>query len=75
MDEEDVQSRASAFGWNVYTTTAAFRARFEDEIDLDVGDDITVMQAMPGGWWEGINSTSSRHGWFPRNHVSGQPSA
>lgn len=73
MEEEDVHSRASLYGWSVYSVAAAFRASHEDEIDLDVGATVTVIQAEPGGWWEGVNNTTLHHGWFPRNHVSQHP--
>lgn len=73
MVEEDLMSRAAEYGFQLHVCTAAFRARYEDEIDLNVGNEVLVIQAPAGGWWEGLNQATSAHGWFPRNHISSEP--
>lgn len=43
-----------------------------DELQLVVGDSITVIEAPHGGWWMGIKDINTKHplkGWFPANLV------
>ena len=39
-----------------------------DEIDLEVGDIITLLQVIDGGWWQGaknMHKKTAEYGWFP----------
>ena len=49
----------------------AFERRMADEIELEVDQEVIVVQAVDGGWWEVINDGA--HGWVPRSHLSEKP--
>ena len=48
--------------------THPFIARFADELSLETGEVVEVLQSPDGGWSEG--RMEERTGWFPNNHVS-----
>lgn len=40
----------------------------EQGLSFQAGDLIRVLQALPGGWWEGETEDGTR-GWFPSSYV------
>ena len=46
-----------------------YQRRNEDELDLTVGDEITLLLTPEGGWWLGTLPGRSSAGWFPANYV------
>jgi hypothetical protein len=45
-----------------------FVAREDDELSLEEGTEVTLMQKADGDWWLGSTS-DGRTGWFPSNYV------
>ncbi len=46
---------------------ASFSARNTDELSLNEGDRIVILETPEGGWWRG--ALGGQEGWFPSNHV------
>ena len=44
-----------------------YDAEFNDELSIRVGDVVTNVKQMSGGWWEG--QLNGKHGLFPENFV------
>ena len=41
----------------------------DDEIEMNRGDTILVLEIENDGWWRGENSNNKKEGWFPYNYV------
>lgn len=41
----------------------------DDELEMNRGETILVLEMENDGWWRGENSVSSKNGWFPYNYV------
>ncbi|KAJ3389117.1 cytochrome c oxidase subunit 1 [Lobulomyces angularis] len=44
-----------------------------DEVDLNIGDVVVVLESPEGGWWRGIKNVGDKNpasGWFPANFVN-----
>jgi hypothetical protein len=54
------------------TATWSFDARNEDEVALQVGSRVELLETPGGGWWRGRVEEGSvvSEGWFPANHVN-----
>ncbi len=48
--------------------TSAYEAKFQTELTLYAGEEVTVDKQPAGGWWHG--AMDRRSGWFPCNHVA-----
>ncbi|XP_067387035.1 rho guanine nucleotide exchange factor 5-like [Emydura macquarii macquarii] len=46
-----------------------YKARENDELDLEKADIIMVMQNSSDGWMEGVKLSDGERGWFPSEHV------
>jgi hypothetical protein len=46
-----------------------FCAARPHELNLEPGDQITVLRQHSSGWWEGRSILNGATGWFPSNHV------
>ncbi|XP_034640676.1 rho guanine nucleotide exchange factor 5-like [Trachemys scripta elegans] len=46
-----------------------YKARENDELDLEKADIIMVMQNSNDGWMEGVKLSDGERGWFPSEHV------
>lgn len=51
----------------------SYDAKYQDELQLNPGEDVVLLQPVEGGWWEGM--CRGRQGWFPSNHVEVLPPA
>ena len=51
------------------TVSHPYAANSIDELTIQPGETLTVMQKNTDGWWKGVNQTSGALGWFPANHV------
>ena len=51
--------------------THAFTARYQDELTVEVGDEIELLQQPDGGWFEG--RLGGKIGWFPDSHIQVNP--
>eukprot|EP00039_Didymoeca_costata_P026040 m.14781 g.14781 ORF g.14781 m.14781 type:complete len:344 (+) comp5204_c0_seq1:330-1361(+) len=67
----ELNARTVSFGWPVHVAEHAFTPRYEDELPLKPGDEVIVIQATEGGWWEAIVET--QHGWVPSAYLSSRP--
>ena len=72
-DKMSAESRAEAAVPSSCVATHAFVPNNEDELGLEVGVRVQVLQQPDGGWWEGkvqgVGIKPGRQGWFPSNHV------
>jgi len=63
-DEDEPQSLGS------YTVTTPYMPSLSDELDIHVGDKITILQEFDDGWVQGVNeSRGGAKGVFPRHCV------
>ncbi|CAG8548824.1 8565_t:CDS:2, partial [Racocetra fulgida] len=58
--EEDEQARKSTVEYD-------YQAKDSDELSLDKGDVVTVLEQVDKGWWKG--DLNGKIGMFPANHV------
>eukprot|EP00047_Mylnosiga_fluctuans_P005021 m.237912 g.237912 ORF g.237912 m.237912 type:complete len:1169 (+) comp13217_c0_seq1:55-3561(+) len=49
---------------------AKYERRNQDELDLVIGEDITLVLTPAGGWWLGTMPGRTSAGWFPANYVA-----
>lgn len=47
-----------------------YKAAAADEIDLEVGDEVIVLQKKDNGWWNGTNKSTGKTGDFPGTYVT-----
>eukprot|EP00042_Codosiga_hollandica_P028871 m.154919 g.154919 ORF g.154919 m.154919 type:complete len:2024 (+) comp52902_c0_seq1:25-6096(+) len=53
--------------YTVHIATHAFEPQHEDELRIEPGQEVVVIERPEGGWWHGkIGETA---GWFPSNYV------
>ncbi|KAJ3336506.1 hypothetical protein HDU93_002676 [Gonapodya sp. JEL0774] len=51
----------------------AFKARYADEVNINVGDKISLERRYEDGWAEGSNITTGQRGIFPASHIAPNP--
>ena len=52
---------------------AAYPAQSDVELDLKVGDVVTVLKKKSEGWYKGVNETTGKSGVFPACFVQSLP--
>ena len=62
-----VKSRMSSTSVSRAVAKFAYRASRDDELDIQKGDIVEVLEKEGDGWWRG--RTGGREGWFPANYV------
>lgn len=73
-DEVDTQRKTTETTFTThdapqYEVVSQFLCRHDDEIDLNVGDKITVTAKYPDLWFQGTNLVTGKHGIFPSLYV------
>ncbi|KAJ1556805.1 hypothetical protein HK096_010699 [Nowakowskiella sp. JEL0078] len=53
----------------LYRVIQSFRPEQEGDIELLVGDKVTVTQDLGGGWVSGMNMRTQMEGVFPQSHA------
>ena len=51
------------------TVQHSYYAEKDDELDLEEGDVLRVIESRKDGWLRGVKQ--ERSGWFPGNHIKG----
>ena len=52
-----------------YKAIYAYKPQSEDELELQEGDEITVIEKCDDGWYVGITMKNGKFGTFPGNYV------
>eukprot|EP00041_Stephanoeca_diplocostata_P040177 m.1638790 g.1638790 ORF g.1638790 m.1638790 type:complete len:691 (+) comp30748_c0_seq1:214-2286(+) len=71
LDMTNILQQAGKFGWKTHKVTATFVGRHADEVSMDTGMEVVLMQEGEGGWCEVI--CQGKHGWVPRPFLSDNP--
>lgn len=56
-----------------YKCITAYPAQSDIELDLKVGDVVTVLKRKSEGWYKGLNETTGKTGVFPACFVQSLP--
>ena len=54
---------------SVVKVSHPYAAKSLDELTIQPGELVTVIEKNADGWWKGKNRASGELGWFPANHV------
>ncbi|XP_058050736.1 vinexin isoform X3 [Ahaetulla prasina] len=60
----------SGIQWTPYQALYQYRPQNEDELELQEGDRIDVMQQCDDGWFVGVSRRTQKFGTFPGNYVA-----
>ncbi|KAH8033748.1 hypothetical protein HPB51_015780 [Rhipicephalus microplus] len=55
--------------WSRYRVLYSYRPQHEDELELQEGDTVLVMEKCDDGWYLGSSLRTGRFGTFPGNYV------
>ncbi|KAM8764590.1 vinexin isoform 3-T3 [Rhynchonycteris naso] len=56
--------------WTPYRAVYQYRPQNEDELELQEGDRVDVMQQCDDGWFVGVSRRTQKFGTFPGNYVA-----
>ncbi|XP_053125726.1 vinexin [Hemicordylus capensis] len=56
--------------WTPYRALYQYRPQNEDELELQEGDQVDVMQQCDDGWFVGVSRRTQKFGTFPGNYVT-----
>ncbi|XP_039210215.1 vinexin isoform X2 [Crotalus tigris] len=59
----------SSIQWTPYQALYHYRPQNEDELELQEGDRVDVMQQCDDGWFVGVSRRTQKFGTFPGNYV------
>ncbi|XP_032085498.1 vinexin [Thamnophis elegans] len=60
----------SGIQWTPYQAIYQYRPQNEDELELQEGDRVDVMQQCDDGWFVGVSRRTQKFGTFPGNYVA-----
>uniref|UniRef100_A0A8C5SQ59 SH3 domain-containing protein n=1 Tax=Laticauda laticaudata TaxID=8630 RepID=A0A8C5SQ59_LATLA len=60
----------SGIQWTPYQALYHYRPQNEDELELQEGDRVDVMQQCDDGWFVGVSRRTQKFGTFPGNYVT-----
>ncbi|XP_074837682.1 vinexin isoform X2 [Carettochelys insculpta] len=60
----------SSTQWTPYRALYQYRPQNEDELELQEGDRVDVMQQCDDGWFVGVSRRTQKFGTFPGNYVA-----
>ncbi|XP_070621487.1 vinexin isoform X2 [Erythrolamprus reginae] len=60
----------SGIQWTPYQALYQYRPQNEDELELQEGDRVDVMQQCDDGWFVGVSRRTQKFGTFPGNYVA-----
>lgn len=61
---------AATIQWTPYRAVYQYRPQNEDELELQEGDRVDVMQQCDDGWFVGVSRRTQKFGTFPGNYVA-----
>ncbi|KAM6431865.1 vinexin isoform 2-T2 [Liasis olivaceus] len=68
--EHAARASPSNIQWTPYQALYYYRPQNEDELELQEGDRVDVMQQCDDGWFVGVSRRTQKFGTFPGNYVA-----
>ncbi|XP_063167596.1 vinexin isoform X2 [Candoia aspera] len=68
--EHTTRASPSNIQWTQYQALYHYRPQNEDELELQEGDRVDVMQQCDDGWFVGVSRRTQKFGTFPGNYVA-----
>uniref|UniRef100_A0A6I8PB88 Sorbin and SH3 domain containing 3 n=1 Tax=Ornithorhynchus anatinus TaxID=9258 RepID=A0A6I8PB88_ORNAN len=66
----DPSANSSEIRWTPYRAVYRYRPQNADELELQEGDQVDVMQRCDDGWFVGVSRRTQKFGTFPGNYVA-----
>ncbi|XP_037669021.1 vinexin isoform X5 [Choloepus didactylus] len=70
LDLGTSSSKTTQIHWTLYRAMYRYRPQNEDELELQEGDQVDVMQQCDDGWFVGVSRRTQKFGTFPGNYVA-----
>ncbi|XP_058145875.1 vinexin isoform X2 [Dasypus novemcinctus] len=70
LDPVAPSPKTTQIHWTPYRAMYRYRPQNEDELELQEGDRVDVMQQCDDGWFVGVSRRTQKFGTFPGNYVA-----
>nr|XP_019570074.1 PREDICTED: vinexin isoform X2 [Rhinolophus sinicus] len=70
LDLRTTSPNTTQIHWTPYRAMYQYRPQNEDELELQEGDRVDVMQQCDDGWFVGVSRRTQKFGTFPGNYVA-----
>lgn len=70
VDQGPSPQKNTEIHWTPYQAVYQYRPQNEDELELQAGDRVDVVQQCDDGWFVGVSRRTQKFGTFPGNYVA-----